>query len=299
MIALAVLAWFCSEGAMAESEGKVLFKLQGTSTIKEIVDDEGRKESVSQHKKFTREFISCQDSFLSLIIEETIEERLIWGSDPGTLAEATVTAWHVNDDNTMDSLWTIEADAHTVDMDGSFILLTQECEGYCEPIFRYYDPCTGKKYLSSTVPLRYIYGEPGISRFVSYRSWMDIDVPERQAREHLYGVLQYSDEAQIRSEVAITCDSCDDDLVHGTRIFEVHYPEEIHDYYIRIAEDRNVTPDPDVLTATSIRIGFWGGHHVLVPIINDDLAIDRAIVSDGITLHRHNSQPYRPDIRHK
>ena len=187
-------------------------------------------------------------------------------------------------------LWTFSANGRSGDV--LFDDYTQKVyrlrQAYCCDLSRreiYYDLVNGKELVSTTTPaLTLAYEDSGVYRYIGYDDGAGSERPvEMEGDNRILGILSYAGDGITTRKLAVMGNSENE---YRQQVFEItrnNQPIPIKDNILR-AFDHQIALTDELWLSVTLLCRCEVNEKIMLPILNDRFVIEKAVLSEGITL---------------
>jgi hypothetical protein len=288
----------CSAPRALAGESVPHFEKSGTVSISESRTPDGqiRWDSVDRTFYIVRDRELLEKEFTYYLYEQTIKRTMIAGAE-GADSHINYKLWGKTGDTYDKLIWEIDSPGDEVEWHQGYVRTPKY--GCCgsDDAYYYFHGKTGKPFVESSSDLTVIdlgHQEHRVLSFLT--AFSVIPIEEQTAIDSHTGVLQYSNEYYTQSEVLIT------GALDRAENPEITFIDKAHPEGVSVSDFKvpSWNHDDHNITGFSIKLHFWDGFDLVIPVRGDKLDIDHATMPKGISLSfRELREPdaYLRDIR--
>lgn len=260
-----------------------------SSSIRSTRDKYGNDVIITTNRRFTfvPAFLIDKGNRSMVLLEEFRSE---WRPGiEGKKAKVRIDGWAGNFPNPRKKAWAIRSEGDIGEVQNNFYRVTRYGCCLSHTTYIWFSLLTGRKAFTSNFDLIAIeiLGHPELTRYIGYHDGNSVLGPdEEKTVEKLVGTLYYSAEMKVQSKLLIRARSAKWDdwdlpqisVVSKDRILkaERHQPNE---FRLIGASGEN---GKAALSDFSIRLLWYDGSEIVIPVKNDNLDLNKAIISDKL-----------------
>lgn len=229
-----------------------------------------------------------EDRFRTLLfLEELRSERSM--SMEGQDSYVKTEAWMGKDAKPSQKLWTIEEKGDESEiLDRLYKVIKYGCCA-AETTFNYFNILTGQKVFTSTGDLFKI-SVPNttiqLDRYVAYHSRAASLPPvEAETAQNVIGVIQYGSESKMTNKLVLRSKVENSDDVYTPKI-KALYQKKFTDSNELMLWGVDKKNSKSSLSDFTLVFSFYGGSELRIPVVNDSLDFNNAVVPKGFILER-------------
>jgi hypothetical protein len=287
-----VLAVFlCAVPTVFAEKAAPHFEKSGPVTIKESRTADGRLRWETVERDFRIVPGPGTQSGEADSLYEYVIHRIRTDGDEGQDSMVTLRRWKKSGDAYDTLMWEIEEEGDAVEWHRGYIRLPKYgcCGG--DTAYFYFHPDTGEPFVEATSDLTFI--EKNGSRLLRVLSFVTtasvISIDEMTSHDSHTGVFQYGNEYYTQTEVLIV------GALDRAENPEITFIDKQHPGGVDklVLDEAGGSGDDRNITGFSIRLHFWDGFDIVIPVRGDRPDIANATMPEGISLRIR--QPLEPD----